>query len=94
MMEKALKEDEMQKKCIKELYKVLNKIGISLISSGILMIVATFLVRANIDIENILILNEAISTVIKSAIYQVLNNVTIASVIFEAIGIIACFVAN
>ena len=79
---------------IKELYKVLNKIGISLISSGILMIVATFLVRANIDIENILILNEAISTVIKSAIYQVLNNVTIASVIFEAIGIIACFVAN
>ena len=78
----------------KDIYRAIDRIGISFVGSGVLIIGLTIFIKMNIDIPNILILNEAISIVIRSTIHQILNILTITSVIFEAIGIIACFIAN
>ena len=79
---------------IKELYRALNATGIAIIGSGILTIALKFFIKVNIDIENILILNESFSNVIKSSVYEILNALTIASITIGAIGIVICYIAN
>ena len=79
---------------IKELYRAFKAVGIAIIASGIFMLISIIFVRSNVDIENILLFNESISNLIKNVFYEILNNLTITSVVFEIVGVIVCLISN
>lgn len=79
---------------IKNLGEVVKQVGISTLGASILIIIAVLIVRINVDIKNILILNEATSIVIRNTIYEILNNVTVISIGMGIVAIILCYLGN
>ena len=69
---------------------ILNKasIGISLLSSGLLLILSHFYSNINIAINNILILNKPFSTFISNLLNTVLNSLLILGITYSLIGIV------
>lgn len=74
---------------IKDLLVAINYIGISLLSSGILLTLVVNLIFKNVDIDNLLILANSISSVISSIIKDILYGIQDNANLFMVAGIVA-----
>lgn len=74
---------------IKDLLVAINYIGISLLSSGILLTLGVNLIFKNVDIDNLLILANSISSVISSITKDILYGIQDNANLFMVSGIVA-----
>jgi len=75
-------------------YKIFKPIGIGVITSGLLMSIMNIFVNARLDINNIVILNNAMSTVVVDIIKSILKAVTIAGIAYIIGGFILIVIGN
>ena len=79
---------------MKKLYKAFSVFGTSLTIAGFFMIIVNLFINSKIKIETILLLNEAISNIIKNILTQVLSNTKIYAYSLIAVGILLTVIAN
>ncbi len=79
---------------MKKLYKAFSVFGTSLTITGFFMIIVNIFINSKIKIETILILNEAISNIIKNILNQILQNAKIYAYSMIAVGIGLTIVSN
>ncbi len=77
---------------IKNLLVAINYLGITLLSTGIILRLGTNLIFKNVDIDNLLILANSISSVISSIIKDILYGIQDNANLFIVSGIIAILV--
>ena len=78
----------------KRLYRGVSYIGISMLSSGILLCVANIFIKMKVDIKNIVILNDTISKIIINVITELLANILKNGIILLILGIVLIIMAN
>ena len=78
----------------KKIYQTFSLWGVSLTISGTFVIIVHTFIETKIKIQNILILNEAISNVLRSMISQIFHTMNTYGVIMLGIGIIFIIGAN
>lgn len=79
---------------LKRLYRGVSYIGISMLSSGILLCIADIFIKMKVDIKNIVILNDTISKIIINVITELLANILKDGIILLVSGIILIIIAN
>lgn len=79
---------------IKRIYKALVALGISLTTSGLFYIFVSIYIMEKTKIGNILILNDAISIVIRNILNELLSNITNYGLVFIGTGIVLIIVPN
>ena len=79
---------------IKSIMKVLNYVGVTLLSSGIVLFAPKIFVAWKMHINDINIYNRNISDIIINFINEILNYFTKTSIIFIVIAVVLLFVAN
>lgn len=79
---------------LKRLYRGVSYIGISMLSSGILLCVADIFIKMKVDIKNIVILNDTISKIIINVITELLANILKDGIILLVSGIVLIIIAN
>lgn len=79
---------------LKKIYKFVSLIGISLSSTGILMIITNLFVNAKINIQTITILNNPISEILRNILTEVFNVMAKNGAYLLTVGIILMFLAN
>ncbi len=79
---------------MKKLYKAFSVFGTSLTIAGFFMTIVNLFINSKIKIETILLLNEAISNIIKNILTQVLSNTKIYAYSLIAVGILLTVIAN
>lgn len=68
--------------------------GIGLLASGLCMIVAQWILKAKVNIDQILILNEAFSNVFKNTLYDILANLQTIAIGSIIVGMVVILLAN
>lgn len=68
--------------------------GIGLLASGLCMIVAQWILKAKVNIDQILILNEAFSNVFKNILYDILANLQTIAIGSVIVGMVVILLAN
>lgn len=79
---------------LKRLYRGVSYIGISMLSSGILLCVADIFIKMKVAIKNIVILNDTISKIIINVITELLSNILKDGIILLVSGIVLIIIAN
>lgn len=79
---------------MKGIYKGFSIFGTSLTIAGFFMAIINILIHMKIKIETILLLNEAISNIIKNVLKEMLNNINIYSYSIMVAGILLTLIAN
>ena len=79
---------------IKSIMKVLNYVGVTLLSSGVVLFAPKIFVAWKMHINDINIYNRNISDIIINFINEILNYFTKTSIIFIVIAVVLLFVAN
>lgn len=79
---------------LKRLYRGVSYIGISMLSSGILLCIADIFIKMKVDIKNIVILNDTISKIIINVITELLSNILKDGIILLVSGIVLIIIAN
>lgn len=79
---------------LKKIYKFVSLIGTSLSATGILLIITNLFINANIKIQTIIILNNAISDILINILTEILNIMARNGTYLLAFGIILIFFAN
>jgi len=79
---------------LKKVHKFVSLIGISLSSTGILMIITNLFINAKIKIQTITILNNSISEILRNILTEIFNIMSKNGAYLLAIGIILMFLAN
>ena len=79
---------------IKNIMKVLNYVGVSLLSSGIVLYAPKIFIDYKLHINDINIYNRNISDIIINFINDVLNYFTVIPIIFIVLAVVLLFVAN
>lgn len=79
---------------IKEIHNFFAKIGVSILSSGLLLIFTNVFVNRKIDVKNLLILNEAISHTLKSIVLDILTKISKNGLVFIILGLILIVVSS
>ena len=79
---------------LKKVHKFVSLIGISLSSTGILMIITNLFINAKIKIQTITILNDAISEILRNIITEIFNIMAKNGAYLLTFGIILMFLAN
>ena len=79
---------------LKRLYRGVSYIGISMLSSGILLCIADIFIKMKVDIKNIVILNDTISKIIINVITELLTNILKDGIILLVSGIVLIIIAN
>lgn len=79
---------------LKRLYRGVSYIGISMLSSGILLCVADIFIKMKVAIKNIVILNDTISKIIINVITELLANILKDGIILLVSGIVLIIIAN
>lgn len=79
---------------MKGIYKAFSVLGTSLTTAGLFMAIINILIHMKIKVETILLLNEAISNIIKNTLTQILNNINIYAYSIIATGILLTLVSN
>lgn len=79
---------------LKKIYKFVSLIGTSLSATGILLIITNLFINANIKIQTIIILNNAISDILINILTEILNIMARNGTYLLTFGIILIFVAN
>lgn len=78
----------------KKIAKAIAHLGISIMSSSIFMIIVNIYINTKIKIANIVILNEAISVVVRNVMNNILDTVKTQGIIFLIIGLLMIIVGN
>ena len=79
---------------IKNIIKFINDIGITLLSSGMFVLICNFIINSKVKIENIKILSDAFSTVLINIIKEFLGNISKYGVIMLIVGIIVIIITD
>ncbi len=79
---------------MKKLYKAFSVFGTSLTIAGFFMMIVNIFINSKIKIETILLLNEAISNIIKNILTQIVSNTKIYAYSLIATGILLTLIAN
>lgn len=79
---------------LKKIYKFVSLIGISLSATGILLMITNLFINTKIKIQTIIILNNAISEILKNILTEILNIMARNGTYLLAFGIILIFFAN
>jgi len=79
---------------LKKIHKFVSLIGISLSSTGILLIITNLFINAKIKIQTITILNNSISEILRNILTEIFNIMSKNGAYLLAIGIILMFLAN
>lgn len=79
---------------LKKIYKFVSLIGISLSATGILLMITNLFINTKIKIQTIIILNNAISKILKNILTEILNIMARNGTYLLAFGIILIFFAN
>jgi len=79
---------------LKKIHKFVSLIGISLSSTGILMIITNLYINAKIKIQTITILNDSISEILRNILTEIFNIIAKNGAYLLALGIILMFLAN
>lgn len=78
----------------KKIAKSIAHLGISIMSSSIFMIIVNIYINTKIKIANIVILNEAISVVVRNVMNNILDTVKTQGIIFLIIGLLMIILGN
>jgi len=79
---------------IKELYSGLIAFGISALSSGSFLAIAISIIKSNITIEHVRILNDAVSQVLQGLILNMISQFSKTGIILTIVGIIIIIFGN
>ena len=79
---------------LKKIHKFVSLVGILLSSTGILLIITNLFINAKIKIQTIIILNNAISDILRNILTEILNNIIKNGAYLLTFGIILMFLAN
>ena len=73
---------------LKEIYKFIAYIGTTGVASGISFLIINHFINGKIDVQSIMLLNEAFSDVIKNVVAEVLNTLKVRGILLLILGII------
>lgn len=79
---------------LKKVYKFVSLIGISLGSTGTLMIITNLFINSKIKIQTITILNNSISEILRNILTEIFNIISKNGVYLLSFGIILMFLTN
>lgn len=79
---------------IKTIKLCVRTISISLLASGILLNLVPYVIYKNIDINNILLLSQTISDIIKNILYDILSRFNYFGIGFVIIGVAGIIISN
>ena len=74
---------------LKDKTEILKYLGISMLSSGIMLIIAKIFITAKINIDGITIINDMVSELIHNVANQILNNIFYFGIGISIVGLIA-----
>ena len=72
----------------------LNYLAISCIASGLFILVAKIMLEQSVDLNNIMLINQATSNVIQLIINNILTQATVAGVVLLVIGLVGSIIYN
>lgn len=79
---------------LKQLNRTLANVGIAVTSSGAFYIIADFIVKSNVKVQNIKILNNSISTVLQNVIKDVLSQFLSVGIMLAVVGCVLILISN
>lgn len=79
---------------IKRFYKFLVHIGIALTSSGLILIIVNSFINAKVKIQNIILLNDAISLIIREVLQEILDMIKNYGIIVLVAGLLMIIIPN
>lgn len=78
----------------RRIYRAVDGCAVSLLSSGVILLAVNFYVNSKIKIQSITVLNNAFSSVIRSTVEEIFNNIFNFGCIMTIIGVILIIVSN
>ena len=78
----------------RRIYKSISAIGISMISSGVIFIIAKIYINTKIKIQTITVLNRVCSTTLRNILQELLDNIITYGIIFSVIGLVLIILSN
>ena len=78
----------------KKFYRMVTDLAITLVSSGVILIVFYSYINLNLNIKYINILNDAISDIIRNILGYIVNSILTAGILLSITGIISMIFAN
>ena len=78
----------------RRIYKSISAIGISMISSGVIFIIAKIYINTKIKIQTITVLNSVCSTTLRNILQELLDNIITYGIIFSVIGLVLIILSN
>lgn len=79
---------------IKRFYKFLVHIGIALTSSGLILIIVNSFINAKVKIQNIILLNDAISLIIREVLQEILDMIKNYGILMLVVGLLMIIIPN
>ena len=79
---------------IKKFYKFLVHIGIALTSSGLILIIVNSFINAKVKIQNIILLNDAISLIIREVLQEIFDMIKNYGILVLVVGILMIIIPN
>ncbi len=78
----------------KQIYNIISLFGIAMLSTGIFYIVCTYILKLNVKIENMQILNDSISKVIINIIQGIVDKINSMNIYIIVAGILFIIISN
>lgn len=79
---------------LKKIYKCFTSVGVSFAIIGLIMLISSIFINTKIKVQTILILNDAISEVLRNILSEILNSSLIISIFALIFGIIMIIMPN
>lgn len=79
---------------LKKIYKCFTSVGVSFTIIGLIMLISSIFINTKIRVQTILILNDAISEVLRNILSEILNSSLIISIFTLIFGIIMIIIPN
>lgn len=79
---------------LKKIYKCFTSVGVSFTIIGLIMLISSIFINTKIKVQTILILNDAISEVLRNILSEILNSSLIISIFALIFGIIMIIIPN
>lgn len=78
----------------RRIYKSISAIGVSMISSGVIFIIAKIYINTKIKIQTITMLNSVVSTTLRNILQELLDNIITYGIILSVIGLVLIILSN
>lgn len=79
---------------IKRFYKFLVHIGIALTSSGLILIIVNSFINTKVKIQNIILLNDAISLIIREVLQEIFDMIKNYGILVLVVGLLMIIIPN